>query len=76
MQRGQETLGDYLDYRGIPVSGASAIFRKRGWVLITEIDFSQAFAPIAEIRNALVWVAVAVGLVTSLMAMRFARGKI
>jgi signal transduction histidine kinase len=73
VERGQEMIGDYRDYRGVPVSGASAVLPEMGWVLVTEIDFSQAFAPIAEIRNALVWVAVGVGLVTSLMAIRFAR---
>jgi signal transduction histidine kinase len=74
MQRGQETLGDYLDYRGILVSGASAILCKRGWVLITEIDFSQAFAPIRRLRNVLIGVAIGVALAAALGARRLARG--
>src|SRR6185437_10731704 len=30
--QGREMMGDYPDYRGIPVSGASAIIRETGWV--------------------------------------------
>ena len=74
IQRGRETLGDYRDYRGTPVSGASAILRKRGWVLITEIDFSQTFAPIRRLRNVLIALAIGVGLAAILGGRRLARG--
>lgn len=72
-QRGQEMFGDYLDYRGVHVSGSSAILRKRGWVLLTEIDFSQAFAPIRRLRDVLIAVGIIVGLAASLVTRRFTR---
>lgn len=76
IQQGEEMMGDYQDYRGVTVSGASAILRDLGWVLITEIDFSQAFAPIRRLQNLLIGVAVFVGLVASLAARRFARSLV
>jgi signal transduction histidine kinase len=48
--QGHEIVSDYKDYRGIPVSGASIILRDLDWVVVTEIDFNQAFAPIRELR--------------------------
>jgi signal transduction histidine kinase len=73
---GQEIMGDYSDYRGVAVSGASAILRDLGWVMITEIDFRQAFAPIRRLRNLLIGIAIAVGLAAGLIARGFARGII
>lgn len=52
-QTGKEMIGDYVDYRGKPVSGASAIIHETGWVLLTEIDFSQVFAPLIAMRESL-----------------------
>jgi signal transduction histidine kinase len=72
LERGREMFGDYQDYRGVAVSGASAILRDLGWVVVTEIDFSQAFAPIAAFRNALIWLGVGVVSITTLIAGRFA----
>ena len=37
------------------VSGASVILpENRDWIMLTEIDFSRAFAPIRRLRNVLV----------------------
>jgi signal transduction histidine kinase len=74
VERGQEIIGDYPDYRGVPVSGSSAILRDRGWVLITEIDFNQAFVPIRRLRNLLIAAAILVALAAIVIARRFARG--
>jgi signal transduction histidine kinase len=74
VQRGQEMIGDYLDYRGVPVSGASAILRDCGWVLLTEIDFTQEFVPIRRLRNLCILLCFLVGLAAVLIARRFARG--
>lgn len=74
IQRGQEMLGDYRDYRGVPVSGSSAILRDRGWVLITEIDFSQSFAPIRRLRKILFVLAIVACATATLIVRRFARG--
>lgn len=56
---GREITADYTDYRGIRVSGDSVILRNRDWILVTEIDFSQAFTPIKQLRNWLSVVAAA-----------------
>ncbi len=52
-ERGQETTAEYPNYRGKEVSGASMILRDVDWVVLTEIDFSQAFAPIQRLRHRL-----------------------
>ena len=74
-ERGNETLGDYRDYRGVPVSGASAVVNDPEWLLLTEIDFSQALAPIARLRNLLGVFAIAAAVGAALVAANFA-GKI
>jgi len=51
LERGEETVADYTDYRGMHVRGASALLQDMGWVLVTEIDFAQAFAPIRKFQN-------------------------
>lgn len=50
-EQGQEITAEYQDYRGRKVSGASFIVRKFDWVVVTEIDFSQAFAPVEHLRR-------------------------
>ena len=45
MDRGQEITAEYKDYRGTNVSGSSVVLKEPPWILITEIDFAQAFAP-------------------------------
>jgi signal transduction histidine kinase len=76
IQQGKEMIGDYPDYRGVSVNGASAILRDLGWVLITEIDFRQAFAPIRHLRDLLIGVGLGVALVASLAARRFMRSLV
>src|SRR6185503_2713462 len=73
---GKETIADYKDYRGVPVTGATAILPDMGWVLVTEIDFSQAFAHIRRLRNALIGLGIAMGLLAAWIARRFAQGII
>ena len=54
LERGQEIAGLYQDYRGTEVSGRSVILKKPPWILVTEIDFSQAFAPIRQLRKQMI----------------------
>lgn len=65
---GQQMRGDYVDYRGKWVSGASAIIQEPSWVVLTEIDFRQAYLPLLHLRNVLfgltILLAVAVFFVT------------
>ncbi len=45
----QEMLGIYSDYRGVPVLGASLQIPEYGWILLSEIDRSEAFAPLKRL---------------------------
>ena len=54
LERGLEITDRYSDYRGTVVSGASATFRDPPWILITEIDFKQAFAPMKRLRHEMI----------------------
>ena len=74
LEKGQEMIGDYSDYRGIMVSGASVILREQGWIMLTEIDFSQAFAPIRRLRNVLVGLMVGLSVGGIALAGAWARG--
>jgi signal transduction histidine kinase len=67
-ERGEEITANYKDYRGIEVSGASMLLRDTGWVVLTEVDFSQAFAPVQRLSHGLVAVTVGLGLVVVLLA--------
>jgi signal transduction histidine kinase len=73
LEKGQEMTGDYSDYRGILVSGASVILREPGWIMLTEIDFSQAFAPIRRLRNVLVGLMVGLSVGGIMLAGTWAR---
>ena len=44
-------IGIYHNYRGVPILGASKYLEEMGWVILAEKDVSEAFAPIASLRN-------------------------
>lgn len=46
IRESKEMTGLYTDYRNIPVVGASAYIPEYGWMLLAEIDKTEAFAPI------------------------------
>ncbi|MFQ5965187.1 MAG: ATP-binding protein [Candidatus Scalinduaceae bacterium] len=48
---GAGVTGIYLDYRGIPVLGASRYIEDMDWVVLAEKDVSEAFAPVVRLRN-------------------------
>ncbi|MGH7967872.1 MAG: sensor histidine kinase, partial [Limisphaerales bacterium] len=73
LRKGREIVADYKDYRGVPVSGATAIFPDMGWVLITEIDFSQAFAPVRRLRNGFLALATSLAVLVTYLAWRWAQ---
>ncbi len=37
--------GNYPDYRGIPVDGASMIIWETGWIIISEMDYKESLIP-------------------------------
>jgi signal transduction histidine kinase len=73
VERDKESTTDYEDYRGVPVSGTAAIVKPLGWVLVTEIDFSQTFAPIRRLRNLLIGITIITLLIAASIAAAFTR---
>ena len=51
LERGEEMTGNYPDYRGIPISGASKLLHQPNWIILTEIEFSEASIPVIGLRN-------------------------
>src|SRR4051794_18034007 len=68
LTQNEEMTGDYTDYRGKPVSGASFLLREPGWVVITEIDFSEAYLPLSRLRNIVIFSGAGLGLIVFLLA--------
>jgi signal transduction histidine kinase len=48
--RGESVFADYRDYRGVEITGASALIPEMGWTIIAERDATEAFAPVARLR--------------------------
>ena len=46
IEKGKETAGVYSDYRCVPVLGVSRYLPEYDWLLLAEMDTSEAFAPI------------------------------
>ncbi len=67
-EHGQEITETYRDYRGVEVSGASIILQDPRWVVLTEIDFSQAYAPVQALRRGVIAVTAGLGLVVLALA--------
>src|SRR5436190_21575941 len=70
---GKEIAGDYTDYRGKPVTGASILIPETGWVVVTEIEFSQAFAPLRRMERALISLGFGLALLLGFIAWKFTR---
>ncbi len=51
LDEGREMMGDYESYHGGLISGATMILDEPGWVLVTEIDFREAFKPVIVLRT-------------------------
>ena len=76
LEQGREISSDYKDYRGVRVSGASVFLQEMNWVVLTEIDFSQVFAPIRRLRNVLIWLALGLGLSATVVTWSWVRAII
>ncbi len=68
----EEMTGVYPDYRGIPVAGSSLFLPEYGWILLTEIDKAEVYAPIKKLRISAiilgviaVAIAIAIGIVSA-----------
>ncbi len=50
LEEGREVAGEYTDYRGIKVFGASMCLARDNAVLIAEVDAEEILAPLKELR--------------------------
>src|ERR1043166_1219410 len=75
-ERGEQISADYPDYRGVRVSGTSMVLLDMGWVVLSEIDFSQAFTPIRRLRNQLLGFIATLCLLALVLAWTWTRGII
>jgi diguanylate cyclase (GGDEF)-like protein/PAS domain S-box-containing protein len=61
VERGENMVGIYPDYRNIPVVGASSYIPGYGWTFLAEIDKAEAFAPLK-------WLGIFAGIVGGICA--------
>lgn len=75
LEEGKEVAGEYLDYRGISVFGASMCLARDNAVLIAEVDAEEILAPLRELRTrfafASILIALIGALITALLSRRF-----
>lgn len=70
LENGVEISGEiYPDYRGVPIFGSSYCARDLGFILLAEIDEAELFAPITELRNAILMTALIISSVVSMVAL-------
>lgn len=67
-------IGIYPDYRGIRVLGVSRYLEKMEWVILAEKDVSEAFAPIARLRNISVIIEIVSVIIIVIITIVFAAG--
>ncbi len=66
-------VGMYADYRGVPVIGVYRWIPEWELCILTEVNQSEAFAPIAELRATITGIGAVVALIVAVMAVWFAR---
>ena len=78
LARAQATnvLGDYRDYRGVAVTGASAVIPPLGWVVVAEIDRAEAIQPVRQLQTGLALLGIGMLPVVALVGLIVHRGVI
>ncbi|MEW5960540.1 MAG: methyl-accepting chemotaxis protein, partial [Chloroflexota bacterium] len=71
---GQSGVGEYPDYRGVPVLGAYEPVEQMGWGLLVEQDTAEALAAATHLRNIILLVVLVVAGVVGTAALFVARG--
>ncbi|MBW2334747.1 MAG: hypothetical protein JRF06_06565 [Deltaproteobacteria bacterium] len=56
--KNEHLFTDSIDYRGQPVLAATRYIEEADWGLVVKIDKQEAFAPVTNLRNSLVFVIV------------------
>jgi len=76
IETGQEVYGLWSGYRGIPVVGASMIiaFDDFRWILISEQDQDEAFAPIYNLQKTLIIISLVMLALVIIIALATAHG--
>jgi methyl-accepting chemotaxis protein len=69
---GQGGTGEYLNYRNRPVLGAYTWIESLGWGLIVEVDSSEAFASVTQMRNLMLAIGGAAAILVAVLAFLFA----
>lgn len=70
---GNDGVGFYEDYRGVPVIGAYHWMPERELCILTEVDQAEAFGPVVALRNTIIGIGAAVALIVTLLGLFFAR---
>ncbi|HEX5187388.1 MAG TPA: HAMP domain-containing sensor histidine kinase, partial [Nitrososphaeraceae archaeon] len=65
---GGDLSGIYNDYRNIPIIGFSYCAKDLGFVLLAEIDREEALQPIEDLRNSMITMAGASGLILTIVS--------
>jgi signal transduction histidine kinase len=71
--QGQDGIGYYPDYRGVPVIGAYRWIPEREMCILTEVDQAEAYAPIVSLRNNTLGIGLGMGLAVVLLGLGFTR---
>lgn len=76
--KGEYQKGEYINYRGVPVLGAAMGDEikqtfKLNWLILTEIEASEAFTSIDRLRQVFAIIAVIAGALIALLAFMAAR---
>ncbi|MEK7494010.1 MAG: HAMP domain-containing protein [Patescibacteria group bacterium] len=75
LEDGKEVAGEYIDYRGIKVFGASMCLMRDNAVLIAEVDAEEILAPLKELRARFAFTSILIALIgaliTAILSRRF-----
>jgi len=65
---GEETVGIYDDYRGIPIVGAAMYMPDLDFCLLTEMDYAEAVASAVALRNQILVIALIAAVIIAVLA--------
>lgn len=72
LKSGEDMVGVYPDYRGVSVVGISMDISEYGWILLAEINKTEAFAPLKTLGSIVLILAVVIGTTVTSMGIMFA----
>lgn len=76
-ENGEESVGQYEDYRGVMVFGASSCMDDLGLLLVVEIDSNEVFEPISSLREKIIVlgtvITISVGVIAYFLSKRLSK---